>query len=249
MNKFNGKVVLVTGGSAGIGLAAATAFAAEGASVYITGRRQPELDAAIKRIGYGAVAIKADAASLADIDSVMARISAERGKLDVLYANAGFYEFGGIADLTEAHYDRTFDVNVKSAVFTVQKALPLMADGGAILLTGSIAGSKGMEAFSIYGASKAAIRSLARGWTADLKARNIRVNVISPGPIATPGLAVLGGGETSAPTLYGALAGMVPMGRLGTPEEIARAAVFLASDDASYISGIELFVDGGAGQI
>jgi NAD(P)-dependent dehydrogenase (short-subunit alcohol dehydrogenase family) len=239
--KLDGKVAVITGGSGGIGLATAKRFAAEGASVFITGRRQAELDAAEKEIGSHAVGVKADAASMADLAHLFDTVKAAKGHIDVLFANAGVYEFTPFGSITEAAYDRMFDINVKGVLFTVQQAMPLMANGGSIILTGSVVGSKGFEASTVYSATKAAIRSFARSWTADLKATNIRVNVLSPGPIQTPGLDVFANDD-----VRGQLKSMVPLGRIGTPDEVAKVALFLASDDSSYVAGVELFVDGGS---
>ncbi len=247
--KLQGKIALVTGGSSGIGLATAQRFAKEGAYVYITGRRQPELDEAVKTIGQRVTAVRADASSLTDLDRLYEQIKQEQGRLDVLFANAGGGSFAPIGSITEEQYDQTFNTNVKGLLFTVQKALPLMPDGGSIILNASIVSVKGMAAFSVYSATKAAVRSFARSWTTDLKDRKIRVNAISPAPIETPGLAGLAQTDDQRQGLYDQLASTVPLGRLGQPDEIAKAAVFLASDDASFITGIELFVDGGAVQV
>jgi NAD(P)-dependent dehydrogenase (short-subunit alcohol dehydrogenase family) len=242
--KLEGKIAVVTGGSAGIGLAAARLFAKEGAYVFITGRRQAELDAAVKLIGSKAVAVRADAGSLADLAHLFDTVKAAKGRIDVLYANAGVYEATPLEAISEDAYNKMFDINVKGVLFTVQQALPLIPDGGSIILTGSVSGSKGMEAFSVYNASKAAIRSFARSWTADLKARHIRVNVVSPGPVQTPGLDVFANDDVKQ---Y--LKTLVPLGRIGTSEEIAKAVLFLASEDSSYVAGAELFVDGGMAQV
>ena len=247
--KLEGKIALVTGGSTGIGLATAQQFVAEGAYVFITGRRQPELDAAVKTIGSNVTAIQADSSNLADLDKVYAQIKKEKGHLNILFANAGGGEFAPLGSITEEHFDKTFNTNVKGLVFTVQKALPLIPAGGSIILNASIVSIKGMAAFSVYSATKAAVRSFARSWTVDLKGRDIRINVISPGPIETPGVNKLAKTEEERNGLYANLASMVPLGRVGQPSEIAKTAVFLASDDASFIAGIELFVDGGAAQI
>jgi NAD(P)-dependent dehydrogenase (short-subunit alcohol dehydrogenase family) len=227
--KLEGKVAVITGGSAGIGLATAKRFAEEGAYVFITGRRQAELDAAVKEIGPKAVAVKADASDIADLAHLFDTVKAAKGRIDTI---------------TEDAYDKMFDVNVKGVLFTVQQAVPLMSDGGSIILTGSIAGSKGFEADTVYGATKAAIRSFARTWTADLKARHIRVNVLSPGPIQTPGFDVFANDEVKS-----FMQSIVPLGRIGTADEIAKAALFLASDDSSFVAGIELFVDGGSAAV
>ena len=246
--KLANKVALITGGTTGIGLATAKEFAAQGAQVYITGRRQAELDAAVDAIGRGAVGLRADSANLEDLDRVYAHIGQHSGRLDILYANAGGGDMQALGAITEEHFDRVFGTNVRGTVFTVQKALPLLTDGSSIILTGSTTSVQGTENFSVYSASKAAVRNFARSWLLDLKARRIRVNVVSPGPIATPGLASLApAGQVDG--LYGYLAGTVPMGRLGEPAEIAKSVLFLASDDSSFVNGIELFVDGGAAQI
>src|SRR5579863_2250593 len=248
--KLEGKIALVTGGSSGIGLATAQSFVKEGAFVYITGRRQAELDKAVKTIGGTQVkAVRADSASLADLDGLFAQIKQEKGRVDVLFANAGGGSFAALGSITEEQYDQTFNTNVKGLLFTVQKALPLIPDGGSIILNASIVSIKGMAAFSVYSATKAAVRSFARSWTSDLKDRKIRVNVLSPGPVDTPGLSGLAQTEEHKQALYAQLASDVPLGRLGQPEEIAKAAVFLASEDASFIAGIELFVDGGTVQV
>ncbi len=246
---LKGKIALVTGGTAGIGLAAASALIAAGAFVYVTGRRQPELDAAVATLGPQAAGVRTDAACLDDIRGLFARIAQNHGRLDILYANAGFYEFGRLGEITEEHIDRSFDTNVRGLVFAMQGALPLMPSGSSVILTGSIVAAKGAEAFSIYAASKAAVRSLARSWAAELKDRGIRVNVVSPGPIDTPGLGGLAGDAASLDQLKQHLVSTVPMARLGRPDEVARAVVFLASDEASFITGSELAVDGGAGQV
>lgn len=246
--KLQGKVALVTGGTSGIGLASAQDFAAEGATVFITGRRQAELDAAVAAIGTAATGIRGDIASLADLDRVFAQIQAQAGHLDILFANAGGGDMLPLAAVTEEHFDRIFDSNVKGTLFTVQKALPLMKDGGSIILTSSTTSVMGTENFSVYSASKAAVRNFARTWLLELKPHNIRVNALSPGPVHTPGLAGLVP-EEQRDGLLAHLAAVVPIGRLGKPSEIAKAATFLASDDSSFINGIELFVDGGTAQI
>ena len=241
--KLEGKVAVITGGSTGIGLATAKRFVAEGAYVFITGRRQAELDAAVKEIGGNVTAVQGDVAKLADLDRLYETVKAKKGYINILYANAGIGEFAPIDAVSESHFDKIFDVNVKGALFTVQKALPLIKDGGSILMTGSVASIKGLQHFGVYNASKAAVRSFARTWTVDLKDRKIRVNVISPGPIDTPLL-------NSVPEeAISHFASQVPLGRIGRADEIATAAVFLASDDASYVTGVELFVDGGMAQI
>jgi NAD(P)-dependent dehydrogenase (short-subunit alcohol dehydrogenase family) len=244
-SKLEGRVALISGGSAGIGLATAKRFVVEGAYVYITGRRKSELDKAVAAIGSNVRAIQADVAKLADLDRLYAEIGEDKGRIDVLFANAGLGPLVPLGSITEEHYDTVFDVNVKGVVFTVQKALPLMPDGSAIVLNASIVSAKGFPSFSIYSATKAAVRSFARTWTADLKDRGIRVNAVSPGPVDTPLL-----NETfSDPDAMNGLASTVVMGRLGRPEEIANAVLFLASAEASFITGVELFVDGGSAQV
>ena len=243
--KLEGKIALITGGSDGIGLATAKQFVEERACVYITGRRQRALDAAAASIGSNVTAIQGDVAKLADLDRIYGQIRKEKGRLDILFANAGISGHVPLGAITEEHFDTIFNVNVKGVVFTVQKALPLMSDGGSIILNGSIAGTKGFPAFSVYSATKAAVRSLARTWTTDLKDRRIRVNAISPGPIDTP----LTQETFSNPDDMRALVSTTSMGRLGRPEELAKPVVFLASDDASFVTGVELFVDGGSAQI
>jgi NAD(P)-dependent dehydrogenase (short-subunit alcohol dehydrogenase family) len=248
--KLAGKIALVTGGSSGIGLATAKRFVAEGARVIITGRRKEALEAAAREIGDAATDVQADAGNLADLDRLYAQIKQQYGRLDILFANAGGGEFATIDQVTEEHFDRAFDTNVKGVVFTVQKALPLIPDGGAIVLNASIVSIKGMPAFGVYSATKAAVRSFARTWTNELKARRIRVNVVSPGPIDTPAFDGLSGGnEDAAKEIKAGLAAQVPLGRMGQPDEIANVVVFLASDDASFVAGVELFVDGGMVQV
>ena len=251
--KLDNKIALVTGATSGIGLATAQRFAAEGAHVYLTGRRQVELDAAVKGIreaGGNATGVRSDSTQLDELDALYAQIKEEQGRLDVLFVNAGGGSMLPLGNITEAHYDDTFDRNVKGVLFTVQKALPLLADGASVILTGSTAGSAGTAAFSVYSASKAAVRAFARSWILDLKDRRIRVNTISPGATRTPGLLDLAGDDAGQRQgLADYLAAQIPMGRLGEPGEIAGAALFLASDDASFVNGIELFVDGGQQQI
>ena len=248
--KLEGKVAVITGGTSGIGLAIARRFANEGARVYITGRRQPELDAAVEAIGAAAVGARVDSTDAAQLQALFDRVKAEQGKLDVLVANAGGGAMLPLGQITEEHFDDTFNRNVKGTLFTVQAALPLLGQGASVILTGSTAGSTGTEAFSVYGASKAAVRSFARNWILDLRGRGIRINTISPGPIKTPGLVELAGPDAAQQQgLLDHLATQIPMGRVGEPDEIAKAAVFLASDDASFVNGIELFVDGGLAQI
>ena len=241
--KLKNKVAVVTGGSAGIGLGAAKQFAAEGAQVFITGRRQPELDKAVAEIGGNVTAVRGDTSNLADIDRIYETVKKKAGRIDVLFVNAGFYEVGKFGEISEEHFDNTFNTNVRGLFFAVQKALPLLSQASSVILIGSIASIKGFEAFSVYDATKAAVRSFARGWIVDLKGSGIRVNVLSPGHIDTPGLSVLMTDEQKA----GAVAN-VPLGRLGTTDEMGRAAVFLASDDSSYVNGVELFADGGVAQ-
>jgi NAD(P)-dependent dehydrogenase (short-subunit alcohol dehydrogenase family) len=247
--KLEGKVAVVTGGNSGIGLATAKRFVAEGAYVFVTGRRQPELDAAVREIGQNVMGVRGDVSDLADLDRLYATVKAKTGRIDILFANAGTAELAPLGAISEEHFDKIFNTNVKGVLFTVQKALPLMPDGGSIILNASIVASTGNPAFSVYSATKAAVRSFARTWILDLKERTIRVNAISPGPINTPGLDGLAQTEGVGEQLKASLTAGVPLGRFGTPDEIARAAVFLASDDSSFITGTELFVDGGAAQI
>jgi NAD(P)-dependent dehydrogenase (short-subunit alcohol dehydrogenase family) len=249
MGKLAGKIALITGGSSGIGFATAKQFVGEGAYVFITGRRETELAAAAKEIGTNVAGVKGDVSDLRDLDRLFTQIKREKGKLDIVFANAGVAKYAALGGITEELYDSVFSINVKGMLFTVQKALPLMPDGSAIIVTSSIVGSKGLSANSVYAATKAVARSFARTWTTDLKHRHIRVNAISPGSIDTPGLNGLldsgPAGEQRRKMIYAA----TPVGRFGTPDEIAKAAVFLASDDASYVTGIELFVDGGFAQV
>ncbi|ELJ5855531.1 MULTISPECIES: SDR family NAD(P)-dependent oxidoreductase [Enterobacter] len=245
---LSGKIALVTGGSSGIGLATAQELAAQGAKVYITGRRQAELDAAVAEIASTAVGIRADVSKLGDLDEVYARIAKEEGRLDILFANAGGGDMLPLGAITEEQFDRIFGTNVRGVLFTVQKALPLLSAGSSIILTGSTVSIKGTANFSVYSASKAAVRNFARSWALDLQGRGIRVNVVSPGPIKTPGLGDLVP-EEHRQGLYDALAAQVPLGRLGAPGEVGKAVAFLASDAASFINATELFVDGGMAQI
>lgn len=249
MGQLSGRVAVVTGGTTGIGLATAKRFAAEGAQVYVTGRRKPELDAAVEEIGPNAVGVQGDVADLADLDRLYAAVAQRGHRIDVLFANAGGGEFARLEEVTEEHFDRTFAVNVRGLFFTVQKALPLMKEGASVVLTGSTAATTGTEAFGVYGATKAAIRSFARTWANELKGRGIRVNVIVPGPIDTPGIAGLAPGEEQAGQLKGHLASQVPLGRMGRPEEVASAVLFLASDQSSFTNGAELYADGGMNQV
>jgi len=240
MGKLGGKIAVITGATSGMALATAKLFVEEGAYVFITGRRQEQLDKAVKEIGKNTTGVQGDAGSLSDLDRLYARVKAEKGRVDVLFASAGVGEFGvPIESVTEAGFDKVINVNIKGTLFTVQKALPLMPDGGAIIMNGSIASVKGFGGLSVYNASKAAIRSFARSWTIDLKARKIRVNVLSPGTIDT---AVFVGVPQEVRDQFVSL---IPMGRIGRPEEIAKAALFLASDESSYITGTDLIVDGG----
>lgn len=248
--KLSGKIALVTGGSSGLGFATAMRFITEGAYVFITGRRQAELDAAVKELGSNVTAVRGDISSLTDLDRLFAIIKEQKGRLDILFANAGLGEFAPLGQITEAHFDKTFGVNVKGTLFTVQKALPLMPDGAAIVVNGSMASIKALPAFGVYAATKAALRSFARTWAVDLKDRKIRVNVVSPGTVVTPAYKnELGLSDKQIEEFTAQAAAVTPLGRAGTPDEIAKVVVFLASDDSSYITGIELFVDGGAAQI
>ena len=249
MRKLEGKIALITGGTSGIGLATAKQFVSEGAYVFITGRRDPELAAAVKQIGSNVTGIQGDVSNLGDLDRLFAQIKREKGKLDIVFANAGVAKYAPLGTITEELYDSIFDINVKGLLFTVQKALPLLTEGASIILNASIVGSKGFSSNSVYSATKAAVRSFARTWTTDLKDRRIRVNAVSPGPIDTPGLNDLVASTGAGEQRLKALSNSVPLGRLGIPDEIAKAVVFLASDDASYIAGIELFVDGGFAQV
>jgi NAD(P)-dependent dehydrogenase (short-subunit alcohol dehydrogenase family) len=244
MGKLDGKVAVITAATSGMALATAKLFVEEGAYVFITGRRQNKLDEAVKLIGRNVTGIQGDSGNMADLDRLFETIKAEKGHIDVLFASAGYGEFNvPLGSISEENYDKTFGTNVRGTLFTVQKALPLLEDGASVIMNGSIAGSKGFEGFSVYNASKAAVRSFARTWTVDLKARKIRVNVLSPGTIDT---AVF---DDVAQEVKDGFVSLIPMGRMGRPEEIATAALFLASDDSSFVTGIELFVDGGTAQI
>src|ERR1700681_3325185 len=241
--KLEGKTAVITGGTEGIGLSTAKLFVEEGAYVFITGRRPKELDEAVKAIGGNVSGVQGDVAKLADLDRLYETVSKEKGRIDIVFANAGVGEFVPFTYVTEEHFDNLFNINVRGTLFTVQKALPLLNDGGSIILTGSVASVKGTAAFGVYGATKAAIRSFVRAWTVELKDRRIRSNVLSPGPTDTPQV-------TRQPVdAIGRIVSTIPMGRMGEPDEIAKAALFLASDDSSFVTGIELFVDGGRAQI
>ena len=241
--RLEGKIAVVTGGTEGIGLATAKLFAKEGAYVFITGRREKELDAAVEAIGGNVYGVQGDVAKLADLDRLYEIISKVKGRLDIVFANAGAAEFVPVGSITEEHFDKLFNINVRGTLFTVQKALPLLKDGGSIILNGSIASVKGTASFGVYAASKAAIRSFVRTWTTDLKDRHIRSNVVSPGPINTPLV------SRQPADMIERIVSTIPMGRMGKPEEVAKVALFLASDDSSFVTGIELFVDGGRAQV
>jgi len=242
MGKLQGKVAVITGGSTGIGLATAKLFVREGAYVFITGRRQKELDEAVKAIGSNISGVQGDVAKLADLDRLYETVKG-KGRIDIVFANAGLAEIATLKEVTEENFDKIFNINVKGTLFTVQKALPLLNDGGSIILMGSVASAKGTPGWSVYGASKAAIRNFVRGWTVELKDRRIRSNVLSPGPIETPLVAA------QPQDAIASIVSTIPMGRMGEPDEVAKAALFLASDDSSFVTGIELFVDGGRAQI
>jgi NAD(P)-dependent dehydrogenase (short-subunit alcohol dehydrogenase family) len=249
MSKLEGKIALITGGNSGIGLATAKQFVNEGAYVFITGRRDRELTAAVKEIGRNVSGIRGDVSNLGDLDRLFSQIKREKSKLDILFANAGVAKYAPLGEITEEHYDWIFNINVKGLLFTVQKALPLLPDGASIILNASIVASKGLPTNSVYSATKAAVRSFARTWTTDLKDRRIRVNAVSPGSIDTPGLSDLLASAPTGQQRLKMISNSVPLGRLGTPDEIAKAVVFLASDDSSYVTGTELFVDGGFAQV
>src|SRR4029079_10118141 len=249
MGKLEGKIALITGGNSGIGLATAKQFVNEGAYVFITGRRDSELTSAVKKIGKNVTGIQGDVSNLDDLDNLFAQIKQEKGNLDIVFANAGIAAYPPLDKITEEHYDSIFNVNVKGLLFTIQKVLTLMPDFSSIILNASIVASKGFAANSVYSATKAAVRSFARTWTIDLKDRRIRVNAVSPGSIDTPGLGELIASSETGQQRLKMLSNVVPLGRLGTPDEVAKAVVFLASDDSSYITGIELFVDGGLAQV
>ena len=242
MGKLQGKVAVITGGTTGIGFASAKLFVKEGAYVFITGRRQKELDDAVHAIGNNVTGVQGDIAKPADLDRLYEHVK-KMGRIDVVFANAGIGGFVPLESITEEYFDQTFNINVRGTLFTVQKALPLLNDGSSIILTGSVAGVKGTPAFGVYAASKAAIRSFVRTWTSELKDRRIRSNVVSPGPVNTPIV------DLQPPETIARIVSTIPMGRMGEADEIAKAALFLASDDSSFVTGIELFVDGGRAQI
>ena len=243
MGKLHGKIAVITGGTEGIGLATATLFARDGAYVFITGRRRKELDEAVKRIGTNVSGVQGDVTKLGDLDRLYETVARAKGRIDIVFANAGFGEFAPLGGISEEHFDKLFNTNVKGVLFTVQKALPLLNDGASIILTGSVASIKGTPAFSVYGATKAAIRNFVRGWTMELKDRRIRSNVLSPGPIDTPLV------QKQSAEVIERIVSTIPVGRIGTSDEVAKAALFLASDDSSFVTGIELFVDGGRAQV
>ncbi|WP_213764235.1 SDR family oxidoreductase [Caballeronia sp. dw_19] len=249
MGKLSGKVAVITGANSGIGLATAKRFAQEGARVFMSGRRQKELDAAVAEVGENARGIQGDVSILADLDRLFAIVKEEAGTIDVLFANAGGGEFSALGEITEEHFDKTFATNVKGTLFTVQKALPLLKDGGSVILTGSTTEVTGAPSFSVYSASKAAIRNFARSWILDLAPRKIRVNVLVPGATSTPGWHGLATSEAASKEMIKFVQTTTPLGRLGEPAETASAALFLASDDSSFVTGSELFVDGGSAQI
>lgn len=249
MKRLDGKVAVLTGGSSGIGFATAKAFVNEGATVYITGRRKEALEAAAANIGKECIPVPGDTAKQEDIQALYQRIRSDHGRVDIVFANAGIAEYGAFGQIDEEHYERIFGTNVKGVIFSVQAALPLMPDESSIILNGSVVGSKGLPANSVYAATKAAVRSFARTWTTDLKQRKIRVNVVSPGPINTEGMEALLGSSEAGQQRREIISTGVPLGRMGRPEEIANAVVFLASDDASFITGAEFFVDGGFAQV
>jgi len=249
MSKLEGKIALITGGNSGIGLATAKRFVNEGAYVFITGRRNAELTAAVKEVGKNVTSVQGDASNLGDLDRLFAQVKREKSKLDIVFANAGIATFAPLGTITEEHYNSIFNINVKGLLFTVQKALPLMPDGASIILNASVAASKALGANSVYSATKAAVRSFARVWTTDLRDRRIRVNAVSPGAINTAGLSEPLASAEAAGQRKIMISDETPLGRFGTPDEIAKAVVFLASDDSSYITGTELFVDGGFAQV
>ena len=248
-NKLEGKIAVITGGNSGIGLATAKRFVTEGAYVFITGRRQKQLDLAVSEIGKNVMGIQSDVSNLADIDKIYNTVKDQKNHIDIIFANAGIAQFAPLEKISEEHFDKIFCINVKGLLFTVQKLLPIFQEGGSIILNASIGSSKGVEETSVYSATKAAVRSFARTWTVDLRHRKIRVNAISPGPIDTPIFSNLMQNEEQSEQFKKNIVNTVPMGRMGTPDEVAKVVSFLASDDSSYITGIELFVDGGLAQI
>ena len=248
-NKLEGKIVVITGGNSGIGLATAKRFVSEGANVFIFGRRQNEIDAGVSEIGKNVIGIQGDVSNLADLDRLFDVVKVQKGHLDILFANAGIAQFAPLGEISEKHFDKIFRINVKGLLFTVQKALPILVDGGSIILNASIGTSKGVEKSSVYSATKAAVRSFARTWTVDLRDRKIRVNAISPGPIDTPIFNSITQNEEQSELFKKNIVNAVPMKRMGSPDEVAKVVSFLASDESSYITGIELFVDGGLAQI
>jgi NAD(P)-dependent dehydrogenase (short-subunit alcohol dehydrogenase family) len=248
-NKLDGKIAVITGGNSGIGLATAKRFVSEGANVFIFGRRQNEIDAGISEIGKNVIGIQGDVSNLADLDRLFDEVKVQKGHLDILFANAGIAQFAPLEEISEEHFDKIFRINVKGLLFTVQKALPILEDGGSIILNASIGSSKGVGGSSVYSATKAAVRSFARTWTVDLRDRNIRVNAISPGPIDTPIFSSITQNEEQSELFKKNIVNAVPMKRMGSPDEVAKAVSFLASDESSYVTGIELFVDGGLAQI
>ena len=249
MARLEGRIALVTGGTSGIGLATAKQIVSEGAYVFVTGRREAELAAAVKEIGRNVTGVQGDVSKLDDLDRLFAQIKREKGRLDIVFANAGAAKYAALGTITEDLYNGIFDTNVKGVLFTVQKALPLLADGASIILNASIVGSKGLPSNSVYSATKAAVRSFARTWTTDLKARRIRVNAVSPGTTDTPGLSDLLASSGAGQERIKMISSTVPLGRFGRPDEVASAVVFLASDESSYVTGTELFVDGGLAQV
>lgn len=249
MGRLQGKVAVITGANSGIGLASAKRFAREGARVFMTGRRAAELDNAVTEVGHGARGVQGDISNLADLDRLYEVVREEAGRIDILFANAGLGEFTPLAEITEEHYDRTFATNVKGTVFTVQKALPLLQDGASVILTGSVVGNRGAPSFGVYSATKAAVRNFARSWIQDLAPRRIRVNVLVPGAVSTPGMHGLFPNEEVKSAVMASMEAAAPLGRIGSPDELASAALFLASDESSFVNGSELFVDGGAAQI
>jgi NAD(P)-dependent dehydrogenase (short-subunit alcohol dehydrogenase family) len=249
MNKHAGKIAVVTGGATGIGLATALLLAEEGAYVYVVGRREAELAAAAETLGSRGTAIRADISNLPDLDRLFDTVRRERDRLDILFANAGAIEAAPFGSITEEHFDRVFDTNVKGTLFTVQKALPLMHEGSSVILNASIAGSRGLPGFGVYGGTKAALRSFARTWTAELRGRGIRINVVSPGPVDTDAIDTFAKTPEERAYIRAHLGDDVPLGRGARPIEIARVVSFLASDEASFIAGVELFADGGMAQI